>query len=120
MPFNHKLFLNASFLEFAIQIDLKFAEQARLKCCHHCGGKLHSARYQRKGRLLDLDLAEDWGSFHSLCCSVEGCRKRIRPLSIRYAGRSPFSLALFLLAELIQSRGSQRSIIALSKELGVS
>ena len=120
MFFNHKLFLDASFLEFASRIDFEFAAQARLKCCPYCGGSLHSACYQRKGRLIDITLPDDWGLFHSLCCSAEGCRKRVRPLSIRYAGRSPFSMALYLLAELIQSSGSKRSIISLSKELHIS
>lgn len=120
MSFNHKLFLDASFLEFASRLDIEFATQARLKCCTHCGGTLHFARYRRKGRLIDIALPEDWAAFHSLCCSVEGCRKRVRPLSIRYAGQSPFSVSLFLLAELIQSGGSKRSIISLSKKLYVS
>jgi hypothetical protein len=120
LGFNHKLFLNASFLEFALRIDLEFSAQARLKPCIHCGGTLHSARYQRKGRLIDTTLPDNWGLFHSLCCSFEGCRKRVRPFSIRYAGRSPFSIALYLLAELIQSRGSNRSILSLCKELNIS
>lgn len=120
MAFNHKLFLNASFLEFAIGVDIEFSEKAQLKGCPHCGGKLHFARYERKGRFVDLALPDDWGPFHSLCCSVDGCRKRMRPLSIRYAGRSPFSVALFLLAELIQSGGSKRSTTSLCKELNVS
>jgi len=120
LSFNHKLFLDASFLEFASRLDLEFAAQARLKCCTHCGGTLHFARYRRKGRLLDVVLPEDWEFFHSLCCSVEGCRKRVRPLSIRYAGQSPFSVALYLLAELIQTGGSEPSIISLSKELNIS
>jgi hypothetical protein len=117
---NHKLFLNASFLEFALKIDVEFAETARLRCCPHCNAPLHYARYERKGRVSDLSLPDSWGSFHGLCCSAEGCRKRIRPLSIRYAGRSPFSVALYLLAELIQSGGSERSIISLCKELNIS
>ena len=120
MSFNHKLFLNASFLKFASRLDTEFAALARLKSCAHCGGTLHFARYTRKGRFIDLALPDDWSSFHSLCCSGEGCRKRVRPLSIRYAGQSPFSASLFLLAELIQSGGSKRSIISLSKELNVS
>ena len=118
--FNHKLFLNASFLEFASRLDQKFSEEARLKSCPNCKSPLHSARYQRKGRFIDMALPDDWGCFHSLCCSAEGCRKRVRPISIRYAGRSPFSTALFLLAELIQSGGSNRSIIYICKELNIS
>jgi len=121
MSLNHKLFLNASFLEFAIKIDIELSQKARIKSCPHCGGTLHSARYQRKGRIVDgVTLPEDWGSFHSLCCSSEGCRKRVRPPSMRYAGRSPFSSSLFLLAELIQSGGSARAMTALSKELNIS
>lgn len=117
---NHKLFLNASFLEFAAKIDTEFAERACLKACPHCRGSLHFARYARKGRFIDITLPDNWSSFHSLCCSVEGCRKRVRPFSIRYAGRSPYSVALYLLAELIQSGGAKRSVIALCKELRVS
>lgn len=117
---NHKLFLNASFLEFALKIDAEFAETARLKRCPHCNASLHYAHYKRKGRVVDLALPDGWELFHGLCCSNKGCRKRVRPPSIRYAGRSPFSVALYLLVELIQSGGSKRSVISLSKELNIS
>jgi hypothetical protein len=117
---NHKLFMNARFLDFAQKVDVEFTNKSRLEGCSHCRGALHSAAYQRKGRFFNIKLPEDWGTFYSLCCSKEGCRKRVRPPSIRYAGRSPFSIALYLLAELIQSGGSQRTIIALSRELHVS
>ena len=60
MSFKHKLFLDASLLEFATRFDIEFAAQARLKCFIHCGGALHSARYQRKGWLIDTTLPEDW------------------------------------------------------------
>lgn len=120
MTINHTLFLDANFLNYALQIDIEFANKAKEKRCPHCKNKLHFGRYQRKGRLFNVSLPEEWGIFHSLCCSSEICRKRVRPLSLRYAGKSPYSPGLFLLAELIKARGSQRSIIALSKELKVS
>jgi len=114
------LLSDARFLNFASDLDLEFSEKTRLKGCPECGGKLHYARYQRKGRLLEIDLSSDWNSFHGLCCASEGCRRRVRPLSVRFAGRSPFCATLLLLVKLLTSGGSQRSVIALCKELRVS
>ena len=111
---------DARFLDFALKIDIELAESTRLNACPKCKGKLHFARYARKGRFLNLELPPNWNSFHSLCCSNEGCRKRSRPPSIRFAGRSPFSGTIVLLAKLLKSGGSQRSRISLSKELLVS
>jgi len=114
------LLSDARLLNYALKIDIEFSETARLKGCPECGSQLHFARYQRKGQFLNLNLPSDWNLFHSLCCASDTCRKRVRPLSIRFAGRSPFSSNLVLLAKLLQSGGSQRSVIALSKELLVS
>ena len=99
---------------------MKLSEETRLKSCPYCKNPLHYARYHRKGRLIDVALPEDWSIFHSLCCSAEGCRKRVRPLSLRFAGQSPSCTALFLLAELIKSGGSMRSIISICHELNIS
>lgn len=107
-------------MDFALHLDTEFSEKARLEGCPKCKGKLHYARYQRKGRLLEIALSADWNSFHGLCCAREGCRKRLRPLSVRFAGRSPFSGALVLLAKLLRSGGSDRCVILLCKELQVS
>lgn len=99
---------------------MDFSSRARELGCRYCNGKLHSAFYLRKGRLAELEIPDGWELFYSLCCSREGCRKRIRPPSVRYAGRSPNCSILVLLAHLITSGASQRSIQALSKELGIS
>ena len=111
---------NASFLGFAMDLDRKFCDKTRLKDCPHCGAKLHSACYERKGHNPENALPEGWNTFYGLCCSREGCRKRVRPPSVRFAGRSPCSSALVLLAQLLRSGGSQRSVIALCKMLKVS
>lgn len=103
-----------------MNLDAELSKKVREKACPKCGGALHFARYQRKGRILESDFSEDWNSFHSLCCAREGCRKRVRPLSVRFAGRSPFNGGLVLLARLLVSGGSKRSILLLSKELKVS
>lgn len=109
---------DCKFLSFTSKIDFDLAEQARIKGCPHCGGTLHYARYNRVNNEKCTD--EFLNKFHSLCCSVEGCRKRVRPLSIRYAGRSPFSIAMFLLVELLRSPNSKRRINSICKELHIS
>jgi hypothetical protein len=114
------LLSDASFLDFALKIDVEFSEKASLKGCPACGGRLHYARYLRKGRLLEIDLPQEWNLFQGLCCANETCRKRVRPLSIRFAGRSPFNGSLVLLAKLLISGGSKRTIISLCKALKVS
>lgn len=110
----------AKFLLFVSKIDIEFAEQSRSNGCPYCGGTLHFARYTRTNKDVNVEQLENLNKFHSLCCSAEGCRKRVRPLSIRYAGRSPFSVALFLFAELLRSGGSDRRVNALYKELNIS
>jgi hypothetical protein len=108
-------------LDFAACRDVEFAEEARKKGCPHCGGSLHYGRYYRKFRSLpDFEPPEGWALFASLCCSREGCRKRVRPLSLRYAGRSPHSVAVLLLCRFLKSGGSQKSTSALCKLLGIS
>jgi hypothetical protein len=114
------LLSDARFFDFAIHIDAEFSKNARSTGCPKCGGALHSARYNRKGRLKDIASPQNWNLFHSLCCSNENCRKRVRPLSIRFAGRSPFSANLVILANLLVSGGSKRSIIVICRELKVS
>lgn len=103
-----------------MELDVEFSKNVQRKGCPHCGGKLHFARYERKGRFLEGVPFQGWNFFHSLCCANEGCRKRVRPLSIRFAGRSPYSGGLVLLAKLLISGASKQSIIALSKEIKVS
>jgi len=70
--------------------------------------------------LPDFEPPEGWALFASLCCSREGCRKRVRPLSLRYAGRSPHSVAVLLLCRFLKSGGSQKSTAALCTLLGIS
>ena len=114
------LLSDASFLRFAMDLDAELSKNSQKNGCPNCGGKLHFARYERKGRFLKGVPVENWNNFHSLCCSQEGCRKRVRPYSVRFAGRSPHNSGLVLLARLVISRGSGRSLHKISKELQVS
>ncbi len=97
------------------------AESTRKLGCKFCKSPLHFARYVRKGRSgTSLELPEGWNIFYSFCCSREGCRKRNRPLSVRYAGQSPHSASLLILAHLFSVGSSFRSIKALVNSIEVS
>ena len=116
-----KLFGSARFFAFAQSLDEQLADDLKQKGCPFCGGALHFSCYQRKSRSpFDIPLPERWDTFFSLCCAKEGCRRRSRPLSIRYAGRSPHSAGVLLLCNLLHTGGAQRAIVALCKELMVS
>ena len=116
-----KTYGNARFLAFAASLDKEFASDLKQKDCPFCKGPLNSAYYQRKSRFpVDVPLPEGWNTFYSLCCSKEGCRRRSRPFSIRYAGRSPHSAGVLLLCNLLRTGGAQRAVLALCKEFLVS
>lgn len=102
-------------------LDAELAEAARLKGCPLCGGTLNYACYSRKSRSpFSEPLPENWDLFLSLCCAVEGCRARVRPHSVRYAGRSPHSAGILLLFQLLKTGASERSVRKICEELLIS
>jgi hypothetical protein len=112
--------LDASFLALLIEVDLDLSAQARRSGCPACKAPLHSARYRRKGHTGPVRAPEGWDLFHGLCCSQEGCRRRVRPESVRFAGRSPnlpFQVAMVC---VLRSGGAQRGVTALAALARVS
>jgi len=103
-----------------MRVDADLASIANKKGCPHCGARLHFARYARKGRIGPDPAPEGWANFHGLCCAREGCRKRVRPMSVRFAGRSPHAPMLVLLALLLRARGALRRVSDVCSALLVS
>jgi hypothetical protein len=112
--------LNASFLELLVAVDLDLSAQARRNGCPACGAPLHSARYPRKGHTGPVRAPEGWDLFHGLCCSKEGCRRRVRPESVRFAGRSPNVPFQVAMVRVLRSGGAQRGVAALAALARVS
>lgn len=71
------------------EVDQDLAEAVRVQGCIHCGGKLHSARIQRKPK--GLPEGTTWDSRASFCCDQEGCRRRATPPSVRFLGRKVYA-----------------------------
>ncbi len=82
--------------DLLLQIDAALGEQARQEgCC--CGGRLDRANYKRKPRcIFKKECGEEIR--HSLCCCVEGCRRRVTPPSVRFLGRRVYVGVVVVLA----------------------
>ena len=86
----HAFFRCASFYQQLLEIDQQLAEIVRAEGCA-CGGKLHQARYPRKPRGVPRQLlGEAYDHRLSFCCSVDGCRRRCTPPSVRFLGRKGY------------------------------
>ncbi len=97
----HDLPRSASFWSFLPTVDEDLAEEARKQGCP-CGGRLHSANYQRKPRGTPYQLPEPQRLRLSFCCDCDGCRKRATPPSVRFLGRKVYLAAIVI---LVSGRG---------------
>lgn len=81
---------NHHLLALLVKVDEARAEETREKGCNspkHPGknGRLHSADYGRKPRGAGV-LSEEFRRRFSFCCSIDGCRRRTTPESLRFQG----------------------------------
>ena len=70
----HRLLGDTSFHRLLLRIDEDVAQGVRRKGCPHCGGVLHSARYERKPRGVPRELPAKYEQRASFCCAASGCR----------------------------------------------
>lgn len=94
----HELVGNAKFLATLTTADEAIAREAQKGRCPLCGGRLDRADFARKPR---DDLAESessWSRRISLCCSREGCRRRLTPPSTRFLGRKVYAAPYIVIA----------------------
>ncbi len=93
----HALLRDANLYAQLLTIDQDLAAEARAAGCGFCGGSLHSARYPRKPRGGLEELGSDYATRLSFCCTVDGCRRRTTPPSVRYLGRRVYLGAVVVL-----------------------
>ena len=114
------LLRDSRFFVLLLKFDRDLAEQVRARRCPHCGSALHWGRYVRKPRGGPPGLPPDYDLRESLCCSAEGCRKRVLPPSLRFFGRRVYLGPVFVLASAMIGGISERRTAALGELLGVS
>lgn len=88
---SHDLLQDSRFRASLTAIDRDLADRAREQGCA-CGGPLHQAHYPRKARgSAALEADEAWQRRFSFCCGRDGCRGRVTPQSVRFAGRRVYA-----------------------------
>jgi len=101
-------------------IDEKYELEAMEAGCPHCGAALHRGSYPRKPRGGPKELPEKYMVRLSLCCSQEGCRKRLLPKSVLFDGRHVYLRAIILVVvALREQRESGFTMSRLASEFGV-
>lgn len=111
---------DSRFFLLLVTLDRDLAEQLRAQRCLQCGAALHYGRYERKPRGASPDLPPDYGRFDSLCCAAEGCRKRVRPPSLRFFGRRVYLGPVFVLVSAMVHGLTEKRAAALRDLVGVS
>lgn len=119
---SHPYLRDARFYALLTRIDADRAEEARKAGCP-CGGVLHLARFDRKPRSIAgfswRQLGDDYSKRWSFCCSVEGCRRRVTPTSVRFLGRRWYLGVVVLLASALAQGLEYGRGKGLSHALGV-
>ena len=104
--------------EFLFLCDWDLAMEARRGGCGWCGGRVDQANYPRKPRGFSGLLGAECVRL-SLCCAVEGCRRRLTPPSVRFLGRRVYFGAVVVVMAAMGRRGA-RAKQRLRERVGVS
>jgi hypothetical protein len=110
---------SSSFFTLLLRLDEDTAAQVREVGCA-CGGVLHSARYARKPRGGPEGLGPEHAMRLSFCCSVEGCRRRVTPPSLRFLGRKVFFSVLVVLVPILRQGPTPQRLRRLAEVYAVS
>jgi len=108
-----------SFIESLQAFDRQLSEELALEPCPHCGSPVAKSFYFRV--LKSIGGVKSKSLFYSLCCTKEGCRKRCRPPSLRWLGRSTTAIPLHMIAEFLMSQDKSPGdmLVELSQLVGV-
>ena len=117
-PLLHELLRDARFYVVLLQIDRDLAARERVGGCEHCGGRLYVANYGRKPRGAGVVLPAEYERRLSLCCGMEGCRKRRTPPSVRFLGRRVYLGAVVVLVTALCDGLTKKRAARLQELLG--
>ena len=90
----------AKFFDGLVEIDAQELVSAQRGGCPQCGGRLDRGDFPRKARGIAAEWEPIFNRRFSLCCSREGCRKRLTPPSVRFLGRRVYAAVVVLAASL--------------------
>jgi hypothetical protein len=90
----------AKFFEGLLDYDARELVRAQREGCPRCGERLDRADFPRKPRGIPPGWETGFSRRFSLCCSREGCRKRLTPPSVRFLGRRVYAAVVVLAASI--------------------
>lgn len=92
----------SEFFALLVQQDEELVRRIAAEGCLVCGeNRLHRSDYPRKPRgAMIASSGEAWVMRFSLCCGVDGCRKRVTPPSMRFLGRRVYLGIVVIVASL--------------------
>ncbi len=114
-----RLFTGSNLSTLLLKIDHDLAAETQSAGCPHCGGSLHSAKYPRKLRGMGFPGNEETRRM-SFCCSVDGCRRRVTPPSVRFLGRKQYMGAIVVLLSAMAQGPNPKRLQQLETLFGVS
>lgn len=82
---------DAKFFDGLFEVDTYALRRAQAGGCPRCRGRLDRADFPRKVRRIPTTWEPMFERRFSLCCSREGCRRRVTPASVRFLGRRVYA-----------------------------
>jgi hypothetical protein len=109
-----KILQDQKVYDLLTHVDEQLAQKAYEEGCQHCGGRLHHGDYDRKPRG-----GPSWSKRRSFTCSLEGCRKRKTPPSVRFLGRKVYAGLVVVLISAMMHGASPSRVEQLRLPLGI-
>jgi hypothetical protein len=116
----HGIGFDVSFFEVLRGIDEGIAAAVQAAGWTYCGGRLDRADYPRKPRGGAFATAGEAETRRfSLCCSVDGCRRRATTPSVRFLGRKMYLAVVVVAASIHAVREAEARAAELRAATGV-
>ena len=108
------LLRDPAFCKLLEKVDSDLTAKVQSQGCPYCSGVMHRGDYHRKPRG-----GPDWDMRYSLCCSRDGCRRRVTPPSVRFLGRKVYVSVLVVLFSAMMYGLQKKRVKRLQDELNI-
>lgn len=116
---SHNPLSDPSFYNLLLRLDEAILKAAPARC-PPCGGRMDSGNYARKPRGVPRGVDPAWSIRFSLCCSRDGCRKRLTPFSVRFLARRVYVGVVVTLVSLGRDGVTAERLRRLQERTGLS
>jgi hypothetical protein len=115
----HSPLSDPSFYNLLLRLDRAILDESPDRCSS-CGARLDAGDYPRKPRGVPPGVSPSWSIRFSLCCSRDGCRKRLTPFSVRFLARRVYVGVVVILVSLGRDGLTATRVRHLQERTGLS